>query len=120
MHRGGTGGAGVLDPGRALEAQVGRGLQHQRGGEILRRKAGIEVAEHDLVDVGRRDPGIGQRAVATRTIRLSTVSPSSLPKGVWAQPTMQAVMAASFAEFWSLSSAIYHAGGGRAIKARPD
>ena len=55
MHRGGAGGAGVLDPGGALEAQIGRGLQHQRSGEILRRKAGIEMAEHDLVDVLGRD-----------------------------------------------------------------
>ncbi len=42
----------------------------------------------------------------TRTIRLSTVSPASLPKGVCAQPTMQAVMFApllrAVAEFWSL------------------
>ena len=63
MHGGGTGGAGVLDPRRGLEAQVGRGLQHQRSGKILRREAGIEVAEHDLVDVARRNAGIGQRVV---------------------------------------------------------
>ena len=61
MHGGRTGGAGVLDPGRALEAQIGRGLQHQRGGKILCRKAGVEMPEHDLVDVLGRDAGIGQR-----------------------------------------------------------
>jgi hypothetical protein len=61
MHGGGTGRAGILYPGRALEAQIGRGLQHQRGGEILRREAGIEVAEHDLIDIARFDPGIGNR-----------------------------------------------------------
>ena len=38
MHGGRAGRAGVLDPRRALEAQIGRGLQHQRGGEILRRE----------------------------------------------------------------------------------
>ena len=63
MHRGRTGGAGVLDPGRRLEAQLRVGLQHQRGGKILRREAGVEMAEHDLVDVGGRDAGIGQRLV---------------------------------------------------------
>ena len=61
MHRRRAGGAGVLHPRRALEAQVGRGLQHQRGGEILRREAGVEMAEHDLVHVGGRDAGVGQR-----------------------------------------------------------
>ena len=61
MHGGRAGGAGVLDPHRALEAQFRRGLQHQRGGEILRREAGVEVAEHDLVDIARPDPGVGQR-----------------------------------------------------------
>src|SRR5712691_8033964 len=61
VHRGRAGGAGILDPARALEAQIGRSLQHQRGGKILRREAGVEMAEHDLVDVARLDPGIGQR-----------------------------------------------------------
>src|ERR1700721_3073292 len=53
MHGGGAGGAGILDARRRFEAQVGRGLQHQRSGKILRREAGIEVAEHNLVDVAR-------------------------------------------------------------------
>ena len=61
MHGGGAGGAGVLHPRRALEAQIGRGLQHQRSGEILRREAGIEMAEHDLVDVLGGDAGICER-----------------------------------------------------------
>jgi hypothetical protein len=63
MHSCGTGGAGVLDPGRALEAQIGRGLQHQRRGEILRREARVEMAEHDLVDFARPNAGIRQRLV---------------------------------------------------------
>ena len=45
----------------ALEAQFGRGLQHQRGGKVLRREAGVEMAEHDLVDIGRADAGVRQR-----------------------------------------------------------
>ena len=61
MHRGRTGRTRILDPGRAFEAQIGRGLQHQRSGEILRREAGIEVAEHDLIDVARLNSGVGQR-----------------------------------------------------------
>jgi hypothetical protein len=61
MHRGRAGGAGVLDPARALEAQVGRGLEHQRGSEILRRKPGVEMAEHDFVDIGGGNAGIGER-----------------------------------------------------------
>jgi hypothetical protein len=59
MDRGRAGRAGVLHAGGAFEAQFGRGLQHQRRGEILRREAGVEMPEHDLVDVGRRDPGTG-------------------------------------------------------------
>jgi hypothetical protein len=34
-------------------------------------------------------------------MRLSTVSVSSRPNGVWAQPMMQAVMEFSLAELWS-------------------
>ena len=40
-------------------------------------------------------PAWSSASVATLTIRLSSVSPSSLPKRVCAQPTMQAVMASS-------------------------
>ena len=109
MHGGRAGGAGILDPGRALEAQIGRGLQHQRGGEILRREAGVEMAEHDLVHIGGRDAGIGERLGRTRTIRLSTVSVSSLPNGYgssrryrrsWVRFLGRAGRAA---ELWSLS-----------------
>ena len=60
MNGRGTGGAGILDARRALEAQIRRRLQNQRGGEILRRKAGIEVAQHDLIDIGGRNAGIGK------------------------------------------------------------
>ena len=49
----------VLDAGSRLEAQLGISLQHQRGGEILRREAGIEMPEHDLVDVFGGNSGIG-------------------------------------------------------------
>ena len=63
MHGGGTGGAGILDAGGALEAQIGRGLQHQRSGKILRREAGIEVTEHDLVDIARGNARIRERFI---------------------------------------------------------
>ena len=63
VHGGGAGRAGILHPQRALEAQIRRGLQHQRSGKILRREARIEVAEHDLVDVAGLDAGVGQRPV---------------------------------------------------------
>src|SRR5665213_370530 len=56
-------------------------------------------------------PASASAPLATLTIRLSTVSPSSLPNGVCAQPTMQPVITASCAEIRSLSSAIYHATG---------
>ncbi len=61
MHRGGTGGAGVLHPCRRLEAQRGISLQHQRSGKILRREAGVEMPEHDFIDVAGGNAGIGQR-----------------------------------------------------------
>ena len=55
-----TGGAGILHPGRALEAQVRCRLQHQGGGKILGREPGIEMAEQDIVDVSGRYSRIGQ------------------------------------------------------------
>ena len=58
-----AGRAGVLDPRRRLEAQPVVGLQHQARGEILRREAGIEMAEHDLVDLVRPDAGMVERLV---------------------------------------------------------
>src|SRR3954471_23911199 len=48
-------------------------------------------------------PASASASVATRTIRLSTVSLSSRPNGVCAQPTMQPVITASFAEISSFS-----------------
>ena len=63
MHGGRARRAGILDPRRALEAQIGRGLQHQRRGEILRGEAGVEMAEHDLIDVLGSNAGVGKRAV---------------------------------------------------------
>ncbi len=61
VHGGRTGRAGILHPRRALEAQIGRRLQYQRRGKILRRKAGVEVAEHDFVHIARLDAGVRQR-----------------------------------------------------------
>ncbi len=61
IDRGRAGGAGILDPRRALEAQRRIELQHQRGGKFLAREAAIEGAEINLVDVGGRDAGILQR-----------------------------------------------------------
>ena len=61
LDRGGTGGAGILHPRGALEAQIGRGLQHQRGGKILRGKASIEMPEHDFVDILGGDAGVLER-----------------------------------------------------------
>src|SRR5215469_6790853 len=61
MHGRRAGGAGIFHTGCALKAQIGRGLQHQRGGEILRREAGIEVAEDDFIDVFGGNRGIGER-----------------------------------------------------------
>src|SRR5439155_3264178 len=63
MHRRRASGAGVLDPRRWLEAQLRIGLQHQRRREILRREAGVEMPEHDLVDIGSRNAGVGERLV---------------------------------------------------------
>ncbi len=61
MHGSGTRGARVLHTRCALEAQVVRGLQDQRGGKILGGKPGVEMPEHDLVDVFCGDPGVSQR-----------------------------------------------------------
>ena len=58
------------------------GLQHDRGGEILRAEAGVEVPEQDLVHVAGPIPAWASASFATRTIRLSTVSAASLPKAV--------------------------------------
>ena len=61
LHGGGAGGAGILDAGRGLEAQGIIGLEHEGGGEILGAEAGIEMAEHDLVDITGLDAGMGNR-----------------------------------------------------------
>lgn len=61
MHRRRSGRARILDARGRLEAQFRIGLQHQRRGEILRREAGVEVPQHDFVDIGRGDAGIGKR-----------------------------------------------------------
>ena len=93
MDRGRAGGAGVLDPGRGLEAQGRVGLEHQRAGEVLGDEAAVEVAEPDLVDVGRGEAGIGDGggcSLDDQALRRSRLS--CLPKGRWLQPTMQAVM----------------------------
>src|SRR6516162_3049085 len=61
MHGRRAGGAGIFHTGCALKAQIGRDLQHQRGSEILRREASIEVAQHDFIDIFGRNRGIGER-----------------------------------------------------------
>ena len=50
---------GVANP----YAQMRIGLQHQRSREILRREAGVEMAEHDLVDISGRNAGVRHRLV---------------------------------------------------------
>ena len=92
MDGGRAGGAGVLDPRRRLEAQGGIGLQHQRAGEVLGHEAAVEMAEPDLVDVGRGDAGIGDgggRGLDDQGLDGATLV---LAEGEMAQPTMQAVM----------------------------
>ena len=94
MDRGRAGGAGVLDPGRGLEAQGRVGLQHERAGEVLGDEAAVEVAEPDLVDLGGLEAGIGDgRGRGLDDQALDVLRPSCLPNGRWLQPTMQAVMA---------------------------
>ena len=61
MDRGRAGRASVLDPRGRLEAQRRVGLKDQRCRELLADKATIHRAEIDRVDIGRRDPRIGQR-----------------------------------------------------------
>jgi hypothetical protein len=56
-----TGGAGVLDPRGRLEAQFRVCLQHQRCRKILRRETGVEMPEHDLVDIACGNAGVRQR-----------------------------------------------------------
>src|SRR5579885_3600585 len=46
-----------------LEAEAGVGLEHQRGGKLLLDEAAVHGAEEHLVDIGRRHPGIGKRAL---------------------------------------------------------
>src|SRR5262249_50104436 len=48
------------NPGRSLEAKVGRGLQNQGAGKILRRKTPVEGAQNDFVYVFRINSGIGE------------------------------------------------------------
>src|SRR5258706_14057138 len=61
MDGGRPGGTSVLYPARAFEAQIRGGLKHQRGSKILGRETGIEMPEHDLVDIAGGDPSIGER-----------------------------------------------------------
>src|SRR6185437_12575270 len=58
MDRGGARGTCIFDPGRTLKAQLGRSLQDQRGGKILRGKSRIKVPEHDLVDILGANPRV--------------------------------------------------------------
>jgi hypothetical protein len=61
MDRGRSGGAGVLHPRRALEAQSRFALHHERGRELLALEAGIDLADEHLVDVRRGNAGVRQR-----------------------------------------------------------
>ena len=61
VHGSRAGGTGILHSRCTFEAQIGRGLEHQRGGKILRGKTRVEVAKHDLVDVLGSDAGVSQR-----------------------------------------------------------
>jgi hypothetical protein len=63
MHGGGAGRAGVLDARRRLEAELVVRLEHDRGREILRREAGVEMAEQDLVDLLGADAGMVERLI---------------------------------------------------------
>ena len=54
-----AGGAGVLDPGRGLEAQGRDGPAGQRGMELLGDEAAVHVADIDDVDVLGFDAGMG-------------------------------------------------------------
>ena len=92
MHGGRSGGAGILDPCRRLEPQMRVGLQHQCRGEILRREPGVEMPEHDLIDVGGGNAGVGQRLVRDADHQALDRLGIELAKGVCAHPTMLAVM----------------------------
>ena len=63
MHGGRAPRARILHPCRRLETQVGIGLQHQGSGEILRRESRIEMAKHNLIDIGGGDARIGKGLV---------------------------------------------------------
>jgi hypothetical protein len=63
MHGRRAGGAGVLDTRRGLEPQLRVRLQHERRREILRGKPGVEMPQHDLVDIISRDACMRQRLV---------------------------------------------------------
>jgi hypothetical protein len=101
-----AGGAGVLDPGdRPLEAQLGVGLQHQRRGEALRREAGVPRTRRRRSRRSHRRRRCRRPRCAPRATRAISVSRSGassiLPKGLCAQPTMQAsVMAYSSVDGW--------------------
>src|SRR5262249_52882207 len=60
MDGGRASGAGVLDAGRALEAQGGFALHDERGREFLALEAGVDLPDEDLVDVGGGDAGVAQ------------------------------------------------------------
>ncbi len=66
MHGGRTRRAGIFHPRRALEAERRVGLQHEGSGEILRRKSGVEMPEHDLVDIARLKACVGDGVAGHR------------------------------------------------------
>src|SRR5580704_1003170 len=108
MHSGRAGRAGIFHPGSALETQVRRSLQDQRSGKILRREAGIEVAEHDFIDVGRRNPRVGKRLIGhpyNEAFDGLTVELSKGRMGPTDDTGAHVRSKLPFAEFWSFSLA---------------
>jgi hypothetical protein len=61
MDRCAARGTGVLDAHRRRHAQAGHQSGRQSGNEALLHHAGAEMADHDGVDVGPFEPGVGQR-----------------------------------------------------------
>jgi len=83
-------------------------LQHEGGGEILRRKAGIEMAEHDFIDVLGRDIGIGERRIGhphNQAFDGLAFEPAELAMRPAHDGSSHAFN--SIAEIWSLSFGIY-------------
>ena len=66
--------------------------------------AGISPKDVDEIVLGHFNAGFSAQDFTASLVLQA--SPISLPKGVWAQPTMAAVIDVSFAELWSHYSAM--------------